>query len=63
MKKAQAQVKAIGKSKKDIKESEREMHKMRKELIELKDMNKLLNAKIQELNEGSVKQRSTPNRV
>lgn len=55
MKKAQAQVKAIGKSKKDIKESEREMHKMRKELIELKDMNKLLNAKIQELNEGSVK--------
>lgn len=40
MRKAQAQVKAIGKSKKETKESDREMHKMRKELIEVKDQNK-----------------------
>lgn len=37
MKKAQAQVKAISKSKKDVKENEREIHKMRKEIIDLKD--------------------------
>lgn len=37
MRKAQAQVKAIGKSKKDIKENEREIHKMRKDLLEARE--------------------------
>jgi hypothetical protein len=37
MRKAQAQVKAIGKSKKDSKENEREIHKMRKDLLEARE--------------------------
>ena len=63
MRKAQSQVKAIGKSKKDVKDNEREMHKMRKDLLEAREQIKQLTAKIQELKEGSANQRQAPSRV
>ena len=49
MKKAQASAKVGAKHKKEAKESERMMHKMRKELIEMKDANRQLNNRVQEL--------------
>ena len=40
MRKAQSSVKTNNKSKLALKESEREIHKMRKEILELRDQNK-----------------------
>jgi|DEB19_MinimDraft_2_1074335.scaffolds.fasta_scaffold30290_1 hypothetical protein len=48
MKKAQSSSKNNLKLKRDFKENERQMHKMRKELIELKERDKFTTAKLQE---------------
>jgi len=39
------------------------MHKMRKELLEVRDLNKQLNARVLELKDGQINQRATPARV
>ena len=46
MKKAQSSSKNNLKLKRDFKENERQMHKMRKELIELKERDKFTTAKL-----------------
>lgn len=52
MRKAQSSVKTTNKSKAALRESEREIHKMRKDMLELRDQNKQLNARVQELKES-----------
>ena len=48
MKKAQANSKANGKFKKEVKDKERDLHKLRKEIIELKHKNAGLGTQLQE---------------
>jgi hypothetical protein len=53
MKKAQTSSKAGNKYKRENKENERIMHRMRKEITELKDSNKLLLARVTEFSSQS----------
>jgi hypothetical protein len=48
MKKAQTSSKAANKYKRENKENERQMHRMRKEITELKDSNKSLFTRVTE---------------
>jgi predicted nucleic acid-binding Zn-ribbon protein len=53
MKKAQSASKFAKTYKRENKENERTMHRMRKEINDLKDQNKLLNNRVTELNSQS----------
>ena len=60
MRKAQATAKVGAKHKKEAKESERQMHRMRKELIELKDANRQLNNRCQDLQSNAQRMSNAP---
>jgi ABC-type Fe3+-hydroxamate transport system substrate-binding protein len=51
MKKAQANAKGASKNKASLRDAERETHKMRKELLEAREINKQLQQRVQELRE------------
>jgi cell division protein FtsB len=54
MRKAQTSAKSGNKSKAALREAEREVHKMRKDLLEMRDQNKQLQMRIQDLKEQQV---------
>lgn len=60
LKKAQATSKANLRFKRDVKEKEREAHKMRKDLIDLKHQNQSLNALLKDLKSSQSAQKAPP---
>ncbi len=56
MKKAQAASKVNNRAKKDVKEKEREAHKMRKDLIDLKAQNEELSNAVKDLKSRNTQQ-------
>ena len=64
MKKAQASSKANIKFKKEVKDKERDMHKMRKEIIDLKHRNAGLGTQLQdEKNKAAIPARTGPPKI
>ena len=64
MKKAQASSKVNVKYKREVKDKERDMHKMRKEIIDLKHKNAGLGTQLQdEKNKASVNVRAGPPKI
>ena len=58
MKKAQATSKSCNRLKKDVREKEKDLHKMRKDMIDLKSQNDTLHSFVKELKQNSARQNS-----
>ena len=56
MKKAQATSKSCNRLKKDVREKEKDLHKMRKDMIDLKSQNDTLHSFVKELKQNSARQ-------